>query len=378
MNNGPIKVKPIGFDDRSLNMLTEAFKEKSNGECISVLDAQADLVLINLDSSEINNIYKEYKSSKCVLPEVGICKTYNDNWPITQISTPLVISDLVETIKNEVSLKMDSMVNKITEDKIAAAMKAIDAKKVAGGLQKKMTHTASSHAGNRAIPKKSDEMCFNMERFLLGYVLQAVNASVKEQNITILTCWSNKTILVDGISAEIITDVSDSQIRTMAIAPLDDSLSSPVSIEHCDKSSNEYKQISGMEGIRKIPFEIFMWNLGFMTCRGRIPLEASVSERQYLKRWPNITRIKLGENALRIISYWVKQPCSLVDIQKALDVSLQDVFTVYTAAFSAGLASNAKRHADYVFEVPEVEDNKRRGLFNRIVKRLININNEAA
>lgn len=375
MNNIPIKVKPIGFDERSLNMITRAFIQKSNGECVSVLDTTADLILINLDSSDIHNIYKELKSE---LPEVGVGKKYRDDWNITQVNTPLDISVLVETIKNEVNIKTKHMANRITDDKIAAAMKAIDAKRVAGGLQNKLTKTPASNAGNRAIPKKTDEMCFDAERFLLGYVVKAINESVKKQKIAVLKCWSNKTIIVDGVLNEIITDVTDNQIRTMAIAPLDDNLSSPVKIDFIEPNSDEYKSSSSANNMKIISLEIFMWNLGCMTCRGRIPLDASVSEHQYLKRWPNITRIKLGDNAMRIISYWVKQPCSLVDIQEALDVPLQDVFTVYTAAFSAGLASNAKRESDYVFAAPDVEDNNRRGLFSRIVKRLKNINSEAA
>ena len=378
MDNSPIKVKPLGFDERSLSKLTEAFNEKSNGECISVQDTSADLILLNLDSSEIKNIYKELKSTKVTLPEVGVCKNNIDNWDITQVNFPIDISGLVDTIKNEVNKKTDGIVNIITEDKIAAAMKAIDAKKVAGGLQKRIDKTPSKSSGNRAIPKKIDEMCFNVERFLLGHIMDAISTSIKNQECAVLKCWSDKTILVDYNSNEIVTDVNDNQIRNMAIAPFDDNLSSPIKVEYLDHLSKEYKDFVNMTGMRKISLEVFMWNLGSMTCRGRIPIDASVSERQYLKRWPNITRIKLSDNALRVISYWVKQPCSLVDIQQTLDVPLQDVFTIYTAAFSAGLASNAKRHVDHIFEIPEVKNNDRRGLFSRIVKRLKNINSEAA
>ena len=378
MDTNPIKVKPLGFDERSLGKLTEAFKDKSNGECISVQDDSADLILLNLDSSEIQNIYKELKSTKLSLPEVGVCKNNNDNWNITQVNFPIVISNLINTIKNEVNKKMDGIVNTITEDKIAAAMKAIDAKKVAGGLQqKRIDKTSSKISSNRVIPKKTDEMCFNAERFLLGHLLEAISESSKNKECAVLKCWSDKIILFDYNTKEIITDVNDNQIRNMAIAPFDDNLSSPIKVEYLDHLSTEYKDFLNMTGMRKISLEIFMWNLGSMTCRGRIPIEASVSERQYLIRWPNITRIKLGDNALRIISYWVKQPCSLVDIQQALDIPLQDVFTVYTAASSAGLASNARRNVDHIFEVPEVQDNNRRGLFSRIVKRLKNINAEA-
>lgn len=378
MENSPIKVNSIGFDERSLNMLTLALKEKSNGACVITSEAVADLVLLNLDSSDIHNLHKDFKLKNPKIPEIGVCKKNIDSWEITQLNIPLVVSDLVTTITNELARKTGNMVSKITDDKIAAAMQAIDAKKAAGGLQKRRDLTSGKNSENRAIPKKTDEMCFNTERFLLGYVLDAVTKSKKENKSAVLKCWSDKTILIDCLSLEITTDVTDNQIRNMAIAPLDDDLSSPVKVVYLDSSNEEYINHANKNGMRKISLEVFMWNLGSMTCRGRIPIDASVSERQYLMRWPNITRIKLGENALRIISYWVNQPCSLYDIQQALDVPLQDVFMVYTAAFSAGLASNAKRNSDHIFEVPDVQDNIRRGLFSRIVTRLKNISHEAA
>lgn len=267
---------------------------------------------------------------------------------------------------------------KITEDKIAAAMKAIDAKRVAGALQKRIDKTASTSSANRAVPQKSGEMYFNAERFLLSYIVKAISASIKNKKSAVLKCWPNKIILVNYNSKEIITDASDRQIRNMAIAPFDGSLSTSIKTEYLDCLSKEYKFFLTMTGMRRISLGVFMWDLGGMTCRGRIPIKTSIHERQQLKRWPNITRIKLGDNALRIISYWVKQPSSLIEIQEALDIPLQDVFTVYTAAFSAGLVSNGERLVNQIPDVPKVQSNARRGLFSRIVKRLKNMKEEVA
>ena len=260
MSNSPIKIKLLGFDERSMGLLTQGIDNKTNGECVSVRDASADIVLINIDAPKINIIYKEFKLAKPGIPEVGVCTKFNESWNITQINTPLVMSVLVETIKNELNKKTENMVNNITDDKVAAAMLAIDAKRVAGGLKKKMNPTAASNAGNRAIPQKTDEMCFDLERFLLGHVVKAINTSSEMQKVAVLRCWSDKTIIVDTFAGEIITDVNDSQIRSMAIAPLDDNLSSPVMVEHFDSTGNEFKNISEMPGMRKISLEIFMWN----------------------------------------------------------------------------------------------------------------------
>jgi hypothetical protein len=73
---------------------------------------------------------------------------------------------------------------------------------------------------------------------------------------------------------------------------------------------------------------------------------------------------------MRILAYWIQQPCSLYDIKEQLDIPLQDVFNVFSAAYSAGLAGEAKRNADHFVGAIELNEHKKRGLMHSIMTRL--------
>lgn len=376
-----IKLTSIGFDKRSIHTLSQALIAKTKGSCTFASDSDAEIILVNLDAGDINALYKNFRKKNGIIPAVGICKKIHSEWDIRQIVKPVSTEDLLKTIEDEIAMNKNLKPNKITEDKIAAAMSAIDSRNVTKGLGKRRDDNSnknSSVSPVRGIPRKTDEMCFDIERFLLGHVIDASNNAKLNNKLAVIKCWGNKIIIIDPQASEVITDVKENQLRTMAIAPLEDTLSSPIKIEYLDEKNKSYLEYIEKEGMLKVSFEVFMWNLGSMTCRGRIPIDASISERQYLSRWPNVTRINLGDNALRIISYWVKQPCGLYDIQQALDVSLHDVFSVYTAALSAGLCGEAKREADHLLDINAVRKNTKRGLFGTIVKRLKKMSHKAA
>lgn len=374
----PIKVAVVGFDDRSVLKLAQAFEEKAKKACVITPEIDSQVVLLNLDASDFNNLYEDFELRNLSLPVIGIGRTFNEGWETTQITTPFTTVELVTTIRNSVVSKGKTMVNKITDDKVAAALSAINSRNVAKSLDKRLDKGNKSSLADRAIPQKTDEMCFDVERFLLGFVINAKQTAVQSAKNAVIQCWGDKTVVLEPKQGKIYTNMNDNQIRNMAIAPVDDSLACPVTTEYFETESQQYLDIVNRAEMRALSMEVFMWNLGSMTCRGRIPIETSISERQFLIRWPNITRIKLSNNAMRIIAYWVKQPCGLYDLQQALDVSLQDVFTVFTAAYAAGLANNTKRSADNLFELEKVQDNDKRGLFGAIVNRLKKMNREAA
>jgi hypothetical protein len=88
--------------------------------------------------------------------------------------------------------------------------------------------------------------------------------------------------------------------------------------------------------------------------------------------------MNLTENALKIIAFWVQQPCSLDELHEKLDLPYQDIFSVFTAAWSAGLAGEAQRQADKILQADDVHASEKRGLFNSLMSRLKKMNKEAA
>jgi hypothetical protein len=375
-----VKVSSIGFDKRSIERLNIVLRKKLHN--ILVVDAVPDahLFLLNLDANNITDLYKDFVVKNQNVPAIGLSTSKADGWKMRKIKMPVNTDELIDSIMQELP-DVDFEAPKsggISEDKIKKAMEAIETKKVASKLTSKIDQDKSKTTSQREIARKTDEMCFDTERFLLGHALEAINTLKQKHDAALITCWGDKSILFQPAKGEVLTNLSDNQIRNLAIAPLDDKLSAGAEIIYLDSAGIEkvIKLISGAS--RTMSIEAFMWDLGLLTCKGRIPQEVSLADNQYLRRWPNITRIRLTENTLRIVAYWVRQPCSLSEISEKLDIPLQDVFSVFTAAYSAGLADQAKRQSDNLLDAADVEQNDKRGLLNSLMSRLKKMNREVA
>jgi hypothetical protein len=99
--------------------------------------------------------------------------------------------------------------------------------------------------------------------------------------------------------------------------------------------------------------EAFLWQVALWTYRGRLPSGTAVHGRVYLSRWPNLTRLAEIPHALRITALWLAQPASLGFTADRLAIPQRYVFAFYGAAHAAGLAGQARRAADHIFEDPE-------------------------
>lgn len=96
--------------------------------------------------------------------------------------------------------------------------------------------------------------------------------------------------------------------------------------------------------------EAFLWQVALWTYHGRLPAGTAVHGRVYLARWPNLTRIAEVPHAARVASLWLAQAVSLAFTVEVLAVPQRYVFAFYGAAHAAGLAGQARRASDHLFQ----------------------------
>ena len=96
--------------------------------------------------------------------------------------------------------------------------------------------------------------------------------------------------------------------------------------------------------------EAFLWQMALWTYRGRLPAGTAVHGRVYLARWPNLTRIPAVPQAARVASLWLAQAVSLAFTVEVLAVPQRYVFAFYGAAHAVGLAGQARRASDRLFQ----------------------------
>lgn len=372
MEQQSIPIVTIGLEERSQSVLANALNKRVNRLCEFTDVQSARVALLDLDNSQATKLLNDFRIKNSTMPVIGISYKQTELPVNTFVAKPLNLEQLIAVIVKHAAPGSTQINNMITEDKIAKAMQALENKNIAKSLHKRAEDSKPKSAAGRALPMKTDEMCFDLERFLLGSLLNAQSQAVTNQKIAVLTCWKDKIIVIDINQSRISSDLNDNQIRSLAIAPIDDKLTSPIVAKFYNSGevSSELDAILKLKNLRHFSQESFLWNLGVLTCRGRIPAEFTVSDRYYLRRWPNLTRANIPSNAMRIIAYWHRQPCSLMDIKEQLDIPLQEVLTIFSAAYAAGLTGEAKRRSDQILDVVDLGEHKRRGLMKSIIHRL--------
>ena len=134
---------------------------------------------------------------------------------------------------------------------------------------------------------------------------------------------------------------------------------------------NPQTPLPGAEHVYEQALDSFMWSLAVAAAQGRVaegtPLDAPV----YLRRWPNFTRLAPFDNAMRIAAVWVHQPRSLLNLYETLEVPVENVLTLYTAAEAIGLAGNAKREADTLIAPAVVTPSPYGNLIGAVLNRFV-------
>lgn len=372
MKQQAITVATLGLEDRSRLVLSNAFRKSSNGICQLGDAREAQVALLDLENSSADQLVADFRKLYPNIPLIGLGERKVKFSVQAQVTKPVNLEMLMTKIVELTNPDVAQSNTRITEDKVAKAMQALENKSIAKTLHKRAEQAAPQSAAKRALPGMTDEMCFIPERFLLGSLLAARDQAAANHQTAVLNCWNDRKIVIDPDQQTISTDLTDNQIRSLAIAPIDDNLSSPIHSKFypAGEVNSELDAVLSTSKLRHFSQEIFMWNLGLLTCRGRIPEEFAVSNRHYLKRWPNLTRVRIPDNAMRILAYWSQQPCTMLDIKEQLDVPFQDIFTVFSAAYAAGLTGEAKRRSDQIMQVIELNAHKRRGLMKSIITRL--------
>lgn len=368
--SGDIKrVALLGLDPRSAEALELAFKHRAEGRCVLCDEDEAQVVVADFDNPTISAEYAALRNRRPNVPVIAVCSEEPNTGGVAHLSKPVTIGQLVELVETLTqAVKEVSMAQGLSNDKIEQAMKAIEARRAAASLEGRVGKTRDQRSDlKRGLASMGDAMYFDSERFLLGHVHKAFAGARETGKPVALTCLQHETIAFDPVSDTVVTSLTDIQIRSLAIAPTDDELALP--IEACPHEG-PIADLPGNARRRLFSAEVFLWNLGFLTSRGRLPHGVSPDERVYLRRWPNLTRTVVPPNTMRIIAYWIQQPCELLRMYEILGVSMEDVFAVYTAAEAAGLAGVVERKADALMDTFEIPENRKRGVFSAILKRL--------
>ncbi len=179
----------------------------------------------------------------------------------------------------------------------------------------------------------------------------------------LLTLRGRHHLLLYGVS-QIHSDLTDSALQALAADPISDE---EIEIAPRPFSPGEVPWNGAMISQRT---DAFLWKLSLWTYRGRLPAGFDLTQRVYLRHWPNLTRLLEVPDAMRISALWLEHPMTLPFTARALQIPQRHVFAFYNAAHSIGLAGIVKRESDALMEQSIPHRSPQRGLFNRVLDHL--------
>ena len=358
-----MKICLMEMDDRTRQSIALVLRHRANGLIALADEDAAEMVVLDLDHENALASYQSLHARRSGLRAIGLTsQSDRKHEGILVLRKPIAANSLLEAIGEVSGVELR------TSTRLMASG-------AASSLSARIGHSRR-RAEPTATPAR-DKLSFDPNAYLLGNILNAAAEAEKRDVVAVIRFYGDRIILVDNTVPVIRTNLSSSQARAFSLTALEgDSAGDLSATVGLQRPSVEYvaraEAVTRYEGqTYAVPREIFMWKLGAMTSRGRLPADIRADERVYLRRWPNMTRFSYSDNDMRIVAYWMQQADSLAEIASALGVAEQEVFKVYTAAFAAGLAGKARREVDGVWEAPEVVEHKERGLFSSILKRLL-------
>ncbi len=353
-----MKICLIEMDERTRQSISLVFKHRTNG-AISVADEQdAEMAIIDLDREDSLKNYYAICERKPAFRAIGLSSMENmECGEIAVIRKPLSAGRLLDAVE-----KMSGRNLQIEETQPADVASSLS------GRTRNSKHRPEDSAF-------SEGACFDPQAYLMGVILNAHEQAGRQEKIAVVRLQGDRVIILDPKSKMI--QVNCSQARVL-------SLFKAGAKGENDSNPSDMSKFSGVEYMTReqvveqfagntygMSWEQLMWRLGWVTSQGRLPLGVDAEQRMYLRRWPNMTHLACTPDEMRIVAYWVRQPASLSEISEALDMPEQEVFSVYTSAYAAGLVGSARREVDTAWEAPEVTEHKERGLFSTIMKRLL-------
>jgi hypothetical protein len=358
-----MKICLMQMDDRTRQSMSLVFKHRTNDGIFLTDEESADVAVLDLDLENSLDAYHSIRARRPDFRAIGLTSRPDvEQGDLVILGKPITAGRLLEAVQ-----------------KLSGGQLHVPGIKAAGVASSLSSRISSSRRRPEvAIAASQEQASFDADSYLLGFILKsAAEAEAEKQGmVAVISFYGDRIIVVDGKSGIIKTNLSSSQARAFALTAIDDNAEGLANTVGLQRPSVEYLAPEAAKArfagkTYDVPQEVFMWKLGAMTSRGRLPAGLVAEERVYLRRWPNLTGFSYTDNEMRIIAYWVRQAASLREIAEALGVAEQEVFGVYSAAYAAGLAGKAAREVDGVWAASEVEEHQQRGLFSSIMRRLV-------
>ncbi len=122
------------------------------------------------------------------------------------------------------------------------------------------------------------------------------------------------------------------------------------------------------------PLSELLWQAAFHASQGRLVAGCSKYDVVQFRHWPNLSRLPLTGNAMRICALLTRHPTTIMLVHRKLGVETSEVYQIYSAAHSAGVSTRVSRNPEATMEAyaadDKVEPEQRRSLFRSLFAKI--------
>jgi len=194
---------------------------------------------------------------------------------------------------------------------------------------------------------------FDPERYIINVIKRAI---ANQQNIKI-TLKNVGDIILLSKRGECI--VGTKNLEQMCVADIDQ-----LEVSVLDKTELEkYASVIGRN------IDELLWCAAFHASKGRLMKGCFRDDVVKLRHWPNVTRIPVTPNTMRIIALLTGHPTSIVLAKHLLKIDIGELHQFYSAAHCAGIAHVLNRKPDD----PILKPHRNRALLGLLLDKIVGL-----
>jgi hypothetical protein len=322
----------LGMSERTVNAFCLAFKQYNNlytikntpdekavyiididtyagGYAQFVMDVDTDAFLAvglqnNLEIPDSQFLQKPIQLAKLFEKLDALVAQNKTDAETATPNTPLHVALPTETIKKQA---IPAPVSDKTEKELPLVIPTVqpDARPV-------IPKSVATHIPN-PIP------IFSMSEGLLGHLL------------SIIQDRSNTTIMFNDADYWAIDITADKVYMSLAVDTVE------LGIEKGSNCRLRQFRVSDIETETIKPLSAVLWDLAFLVSNGRIPNTLTPTSLLSLYKWPNLTRLTVHKNTLRVCAFMSRTPCNMLILTKMLNLDYREVFGLLSSLSAVGL-----------------------------------------
>ncbi len=166
------------------------------------------------------------------------------------------------------------------------------------------------------------------EQFLQGEIARALSHAREIHRPVRIDDASGTALFLDPQGGKAYQLRSNNALRALAQLPTRGTV---------HMSRLELRDTARLADLEGRPLEALEWDVALWASRGRLPRGTHLDHPVRLHCWPNLTRLAVPPEAMRIAGLWSRGNVSLRDTVRVLGVPQRYVFAFYSACHALGL-----------------------------------------